>query len=125
MNHITVRWLIILNIRVFQLSANALLDNVAGLRGTVVVEVIIAVYHILLLQVFREFAVQRQLLGSCQVQHLLSNHAAEVLVLFHEYMKGIGTQLVVGETEHETGCKVGSLEVEDTPVKGYICASGM
>ena len=121
-NHVAIRRIIAFISSVFYFSADALLDDVAGLRRTVVVEVVVAVDAVGGLQVGVQRLVQTALFCARQVQHLLGDHTAKMSVFGQKILEGVGSQLVVGETEDKACYKVGLLEIEDAIVESQVLA---
>ena len=58
MNHITVCWCIIFTLSVFHFSVDALLNDVASLRRTVVIEIVVTVYTVFWAQILSQSITQ-------------------------------------------------------------------
>jgi len=97
-------------------------DDVAGARGAVVVEVVVAIDAVLGQIVLLESSHDAPLLVGIEVDHLLGDLASVGAILLAEEGEGGDAHLIVGEPEDEAQHEVGLVEIEDAIVDGHVDA---
>ena len=78
--HLAVGRRVAFTLGILHLATDALLDDVAGLRGTIIIKIVIAIDAVLRLEVLAQSLPQACLLLTGQVQDLLCDHAAKMAV---------------------------------------------
>ena len=101
----------------------ALLDDVARLRSAVAIEIVVAIDAVFVLHVNGQGLLQDGFFLVSQVEHLFGHHTAKASVFFLEQPIGIGSQLVIGQSENETKGKEWLFVVENSIIEGNIESS--